>query len=92
MVVSIWNSSSKIIGRSGNRLQMYVPGSMAKDGSRSGMRFIQSVWAWRSNKLFTKACLAAEHREAKSGANGMKEVSRWNQFPSTCKKLKRVEG
>uniref|UniRef100_A0A915HWV3 Uncharacterized protein n=1 Tax=Romanomermis culicivorax TaxID=13658 RepID=A0A915HWV3_ROMCU len=31
-----------MIGRHTNWLQTYVPGSLAKDGSRSGMPFIQS--------------------------------------------------
>uniref|UniRef100_A0A915I2F8 Uncharacterized protein n=1 Tax=Romanomermis culicivorax TaxID=13658 RepID=A0A915I2F8_ROMCU len=41
--VSIQNSSSNMIGRNTNRLQTYVLGSLVKDGSRSGMRFIQLV-------------------------------------------------
>uniref|UniRef100_A0A915JE84 Uncharacterized protein n=1 Tax=Romanomermis culicivorax TaxID=13658 RepID=A0A915JE84_ROMCU len=41
--VSMWNSSLKMIRRRASRLQTYVPPSLAKDGSRSGMRFIQSM-------------------------------------------------
>uniref|UniRef100_A0A915IHH1 Secreted protein n=1 Tax=Romanomermis culicivorax TaxID=13658 RepID=A0A915IHH1_ROMCU len=37
------NSSLNMIGRSANRLQTYIPGSLAKEGLRLGMRFIQLV-------------------------------------------------